>query len=70
MISETRLPSSLRPTTCKRMHLVMVTCSRVTNSSHIIRSTISENPILHAYVISISVITGQFYMIKTKCDNY
>jgi len=59
---KTRLPSNLRPTTCKCMHLV--TCGHVKDGSHTIRSAIAENPTVDANLMALFCTEAKLLPIK------
>jgi len=64
MLLLTRLPSNLRPTTGKRVHLV--TCgdfqSRDKDGGHTIRSAVAENPALHTTFMALCFIESELLL--------
>ena len=72
MLMSTRLPSNLKPTTCKCVCLVTRSHfrSRDKDGGHTIRSAVAENPMLHANFKALCVIEAELLPIAVlHCGN-
>ena len=73
IITITGLPSNLRPTTCKCVHLVtrghFQSCDK--DGGHTIQSTVVENPMLHATFMALcfmepKLLLNKFYIAEIR----